>query len=253
MVDINMKRKWHAFRKSLYDDDEWYDFLTEWCYIDNRESQFIREFAHPERRLSTTVKQMIKQMQFYCAHKRDSAYMTIYDFACMDDEHKKRKRPLYCSAFVDMMWWETDSVRRRKINGKQTEIDYGLQQSYDEIMKIYEKTRGYKSAILYSGGGFHLYNRIPEPFRDSIILLNFRQKILFGRMMTHDKMLERVYKEFPTIDPSGFGDVARVTRIPWTIHPKREIQVIPVKPGEPLVDILARASVWHKPEVILFE
>lgn len=266
MIDMNRKKMWPKYRNSLFEDGEWYDFLVDWCNIECEETEMIREFAHPQRRYTKNVDQIMKQIQYYGVHQRDSVYLTVYEFDDMDEEWERRKRPYYPSVYIDKLWWETDAKRTITKDGVKREIDFGLERSYKDIMAIHdmikqcELFRRRKCAMIYSGGGFHLYQELDydkwgntwnaKDTRDE--MLSIRQHIIFGEDVKHNDMLTRLLDDYPTLDPTGFGDVARVTRIPWSLHPRRLVQVIPIIPGEPLKDIIKRAGEWQKPSSIIY-
>lgn len=275
MSTLEQKRMWHKYRSSAYDDFEWNEFLMEWCKVDNSDYPLIREFAHPERRFTGSIDQIMKQIQYYGVHQRDSVYLTIYEFLEMDENSTKRKRPYYPSVILDRIWWETDAVRvfqgEDNINkvleywgdtgdmeilsssNRRMEVDFGLERAYQDIMMLWKITRKYPSTIIYSGGGFHLYNEIINDMIDNNFPKKVRAPMIYGVKMEYRQLIDKLLSGLPTVDPSGFGDVARVTRIPWTMHPKRLTQVIPIMPYEPLHSIITRAKIWQTPRPIVFE
>jgi len=251
----DVERVWFEYKHRVYDyRHNWIYFLTKWC---GDKQRFIREFAYPARRITDGVFQIHRQLLYFGCEKRNSCYLTIYEFTDTMSAKPTRKKsgqlyaPVYESAVVDMMAFDFDQAElcpkcytkveikkkdrvcpkcKWSTENAENNESIVLQSLYDvwrEVKMVWKYVE--RASVVFTGGrGFQMrrpYPAQPVSGKDAMRLLGDNQKIIRDAV--------RVI----SMDDHHFGDVARVYRLPYTLHHKRLRYCIPVQPNQSMDEI----------------
>jgi hypothetical protein len=223
---------WKKLEISLRDNRQaWYDFIESWC---DDKHHFLREYGFPFRHITRDIEQVTKQIYFYCSKMHNSSYITIYDYKGMREvenpSNPMRKHiPDYQRANINKVYFETDTSIH--------DVGGNLQETHDDILALYDYYGG-KCRLYFTGGmGFHLFIDLTQHLSRT----ELRQYALF---ICNGLKLK-------TLCHMSFGDYARITRIPYTVHNKTSCFMIPVTRDMTLKEIVNASKVFHEPKPIV--
>lgn len=240
------------FHRDVYDNHmKWKGFLKNWC--DGREI-FVREVAFPFRRITKSTYQIHDQLLYFCDPRRKrhpiDVFLTIHEFEQKERFHgrQSRERPVYRTARVRKVVYDLDA-----------EDEKHLKTVHRCAEKLCELHKG-EVVVIFSGRkGFHVYTSppvvrtIPDEDGEDVDLdthlLRAWQKKTCNIAGVPVKKKQDPYGA----DVTTFGDLAQVTRLPYTPHPKSGLCAIPLEVSEDgklprLEDILLEASRFRPPE-----
>jgi len=174
-------------------------------------SKFPREMSFPER--AGPYRVVYNESQFNEAiHKlngKKNIFTSVYSFSSLKQNNYQQLVPDYGSAIIDRLFFDFDS-----------------EQSLDNIKKLHAYLLKNKimHTMIFSGGGFHLYIFCNDnsPIFPYDCVENAQRffcnevALSIGDPQTHD------------IDEAVIGDLARVSRIPYTYNLKRKKWCIPI-------------------------
>jgi len=214
---------WELLKNSLwYSRSQWYQFLTKWC----GDRDFVREFGFPYRRLCSNVMQLHKQIMFFGYQKQNHCYITNFSYIRTEVSHTGRQKPKYDTAIIDKLYFEVD------MHDDMTLVDV-----FEDAKTLYDIIEA--DMIFFTGGrGFHIYRSIRDNQLDP---KEFR--VICKKIESKAKS-----KGVRSLDCGHLGDIARIYRIPYTIHAKTGRFCIPVSIDEELDDIIARSEGMNVPD-----
>lgn len=219
---INMDYKY--YRSCLFE----YHSRYLQTYKDYYGNVFTREFAHPYRRFCSSASQLCKQILYYNGTQQEPAYITVHSFK--EFIHDKRKTPIYGTAIIERIFFDFDSP--------------DISKAFDDVIKLYEYFDK-KPTIFFSGKkGFHLF-----VFLDSIISYETLRHIVENV----NKISLKTWNspENNTCGLSQTLDLARVSRIPYTLHQETNMQMIPIDTSSTIENIVESASEFQIPVIII--
>lgn len=258
------------YHRSLWDNrGMWYIFLRHWC---GGKEIFRREFAYPFRRVTKSVKQLHKQILHFGWEKRNHVYLSIYEFESFEPIPKEQRkvgsdrveRPVYSRPIINRLAVEFDQavmcpqcqdvIKKRgkfwdckkcgwtdnqdAIGSDAGSVEPYIQSLSDvwrEVLEVWKHVG--KATVLFTGGrGFQMYHPLEELITAKA--LADRQRQIMNNVPTK------------SLDDGHIGDVARVYRIPYTLHVSKLRFCIPVRPDWSLKEILRRSVCMQVPEVV---
>lgn len=219
----------HSTLKTNYRD--WQRFLDWWC----GEQTFTRDVLFGGvRKLTNGTNHLLKQMLFFCdpvqnANRNRSnpdVWLSVFSYREIDTEWS-RPRPDYETAIVDRMLFDFDADVRTMCPTIED-----LRAPYDEAMSLQEEEG---ATVLFSGRkGFQAH-----------VKCNLHPAQLKGIQEQWQNV-----EGWQTSDPSVYGDLTRVCRLPYTVHATSGLQCVLIKKGEPLEEIYERAQSVNIPRRI---
>lgn len=140
---------------------------------------------------------------------KKNLYTSVYAFSRLKQNEYQQMCPDYGSAIIDKLFFDFDSEK-----------------ALDNVKKlhIYCLSKNIMHTIIFSGGGFHLYIFCEEsPLMFPYDTVDNGQRhfakevsLTIGEPQTHD------------LDEAIVGDLARITRVPFTYNLKRKRWCLPV-------------------------
>lgn len=224
----NIYHEWKCMVQNHH--EAWYSMLRAYC---NDKSQFVRDFATKHGRyLVRNIHELYDQILRHGYEFNRNLYISVYEYGDVKD-----KLPVYSShKYLDKVVFDIDL-------DQPYELKEGFELCHDIIGAIRDERGPFKKArdrsrIFYTGNGFHVYYIPANPFKKNRTKKEFCDKVYYK--VGQDDM----------IDKALFADVARDIRIPYTIHPKTERQMIPVE--DTLDETIEKSSQVNIPETPLF-
>ena len=195
--------------------------------------EFFREFGHPYRRISDSVFRLIKQVFHFNFRKKKHAYVTVfsYDRFISQEEakfkyHKEYNRkivPDYPTANINKIYFDLDLDHK---------VDGTLEDAWEDAKKLMQIDTN--ARVIYTANrGFNVY--IHDTAENSEELAEKQAKIIF-----EDE--ERTEKRIETADLGFLGDIARIMRIPFTVHIGTGRLAVPVVRGDTLDRVVERSK-----------
>lgn len=164
---------------------------------------FPREVAVPDRVLVRTKEEYIKIINQQI--KRTSIYTTVYNFKEFGLNQFNRLCPKYESAIIDRIYFDCDN--HKYIKGKEIPVEGdGL----FEVRKLHEWCKnngGIKHLACLTGNGYNIYIATEPNY-----ISNNKKDLVFNAQYFLNNKLE-IYT-----DPQVIGDIARISRVPFTFN-----------------------------------
>jgi len=220
-----MDKRYEAWKYSVQSNrDRWISMLIEYC--NGKSEGFIRDFAtRGGRLLVEDVKKLYGYILHYGYELRRDLYMSIYEYREINGYNNLPNYEMF--RYLDKIVFDIDS-------GDDLEKGLCVARSLKEKILVIEAMPKFlddRISIFFTGGrGFHVYYIPSGSFYTRKSLKEFCENV-FELLGSPEE-----------IDTSLFGDITRDIRIPYTLHPDTGMQMIPVKNGEVVSDILERSG-----------
>lgn len=204
--------------------DHWLEMLRDYC----GSNKFIREFASKRGRiLVRDVQELLNYIIHYGYDLRTDIYVSVNSFRVIDED---KGLPDYLSY---------NPIRRIVFDiDSEGNLNDARSTAFELADTIEDMSVGF-SRVLWTGGrGFHVYFT-PDEF----ILSN----------KTQVELCRNVWVELgepDIVDTKLFGDVARDIRVPYTLHPRTGLQMIPVQDDMSMGVIMERSEDINIPEPV---
>jgi len=224
------KSCWDLLKDNMMDNKrEWQDFIESWF----GKSEYLAELGFPHRKITRNLEQTFRQLLFFSAQMRNDTYATVYTFRKMKYvEHatnpQRKHTPDYSSAFINKVAFDLDFDKKK---------DGCMQDAYDDVMKMIDFYNGNCRAYFTTNKGFQLYIDLLL----SITKEDLRKYSIY--------MIDGL--DINTADRVVIADLARIFRLPYTIHSKTNMFVLPIDRNMSLKEIFERSGSCVTPRPLL--
>lgn len=215
---MNENTSWDDLLDSMLNyKREWEIFLVGWC---DGKYKFIKDFGFPFRRKCFDVKQLYNQVLFFSARMHNDVYTTVYNFDKMRDVQsgnpKRRNIPDYSTANVNKVFIDLDLDHAK---------DGNLDMVLEDAFRLYDYFDG-RVRMYYTGGrGVHCFIDV-SPCLTKAELRCYTLFLVNGLNIR-------------TADRGIIGDVARISRLPYTVHSKTKQFMVPINRDMSSKDVIS--------------
>jgi len=194
---------WKSFKNSIIENrGAWIQMLDTYT----RKHNYIKEFAFPYRRICYGNSQLLRQIMYFGCEKQCDCYLSLYNYTkTVRNEYRQVKEmPDYNSIEpIDFIFFDYDTLN-----------------AFNEADKLNQEL-DYSSIIYRTGRGIHQYIYLTKSY-------TLEQIVDIQIKITKTFNLKYVDKTLFMCGDKPIHDKTRVVRIPYTVNPKTNTQMIPL-------------------------
>lgn len=193
---------WECFKQSIISNrGRWIQMLDTYT----RKHNYIKEFAFPYRRICYGNSHLLRQIMYFGCEKHGDCYLSLYNYKSIvkNDGRQVKEMPDYNTMEnIDFIFFDYDTLK-----------------AFTEADMLNQDIGG--SIIYRSGRGIHQYIYLNKAY-------TIEQIVEFKIKLVKQFNLKYVDRSLFMCNDKPIYDKTRVVRIPYTVNPKTETQMIPL-------------------------